>query len=225
MNLPLPYSSQPQTIEEIRLKRTYYATTFKQFQNMNLLEQAKMSGKRFTILQTKDQNTERLVTKKRVPFNSESSVTVFSSKDPRRAKMGSAKEWSSKPKDLCRWGASRTPTDKGLPMPGRNCNIDFKTDPGAKPKTSKKYVRFNLDANVTMCYNNDSRSTKMGLAKWSSQRRNLCRWGDDSTETTQTSGSVPRLPRRGSDKGVLDQMLTHSIIRLGCAASQAATAV
>jgi hypothetical protein len=97
-------------------------------------------------------------------------------------------------------------------MPERNCNIHLTTDSRAKTNTNKKFVRFNLDANVTIFYNNDPRSTKMGLAKWSPKRKNLCRWGDGpSTETKETSGSIPRLPRRDSGKGLLGKTLTNSI--------------
>jgi hypothetical protein len=221
-----PYSCQPQTIAEIRWKRTY-ATTLKQCQNMSLQEQAaEMSENMFTIVpQNKDQSAKRLVTKKLVRFNLEANVTMFYNNDPRSSKMGLAK-WSSKRKDLSRWGA--TPTDKGLPMSGRNCNIHFITDTGAKRKTSKKCVRFNLDVNVTMFCNNElPRSTKMGLAKWSSQRKNLNRWGDDTTETTEISGSIPRLPRRGSGNGSLDKARTNNaegLVELPEAASRAATA-
>jgi hypothetical protein len=224
MNLPSPYSCQSQPIEEIKWERMC-ATTAKQFQNMNLKEQVKKSGKMVTILQNKEQRNKRLVTKKRVRFNLDANVTMFYNNDPRSTKMGLAK-WSSKRKDLSRWGAS-TPTDNGLPMPGRNCNIHPKTYPGAKIKPSKKCVRFNLDANVTMFYNNDPRSTKMGLAKWSSQRNNLSRWGDDTTETTEIPGSIPRLPYRGSVKDSMDKTLTKSIeglAELQVAASRAATA-
>jgi hypothetical protein len=207
MNLPSHYSCQPQTIEEIRWQRID-ATTAKQLQNMNLLEQAEKSGKILTILPNKDQSAERLVTKKRVSFNLEANVTMFYNNDPRSTKMGLAK-WSSKRKDLSRWEA--TPTDKALPMPGRSCNIHLTTDSRAKTKTNKKCVRFDLDANVTMIYNNDSRSPKMGLAKWSSKRKNLCRWGDDTTETKETSGSAPRLPCRASGKCLMDKTLIKSV--------------
>jgi hypothetical protein len=192
------------------------ATTAKHFQNMNLQEQAKMSGIMVNILQNKEQSAKRLVTKKRVCFNLNANVTMFYNNDPRSTKMGLAK-WLSKRKDLSRWGAS-TPTDNGLQMPGRNYSIHSKTDPGAKTKPSKRRVRFNMAANVTMFYNNDPRSTKMGL--------NLCRWGDD-TETTKILGSIPHLPCRDSDKGSMDKTLTKSVeglAELPEAASRAATA-
>jgi hypothetical protein len=207
MNFPSPPSCQPQTIEEIRWQRNC-ATKVKQFQNMNLPKQAEKSGKMLTILQNKDQSAERLVTKKRVSFNLEANVTMFYNIDPRSTRMGLAK-WTSQRKDLSRWGA--TPTDKGLPLPGRNCNIHFKTDPREKSKNNKKRVHFNLDANVTMCYNNDPRNTKMGLAKWSSKRKDLSRWGDDTTETKEVSCSVPSLPRRASGKDLLGKTLNNSI--------------
>jgi hypothetical protein len=124
--------------------------------------------------------------KKRVHCNMDANVTMFYNNDPRSTKMGLAKWSSTKRKDLSRC----TPTDKGLPMPGRSCSIHFRTDPEAKKNTSK------LDANVTMFYNNDTRTIKMGLAKWSSQRNNLSRWGDDTAETTEPSESIPCLPRR-----------------------------
>jgi hypothetical protein len=207
MNLSSPYSCQPQTVEETRWQRID-ATTAKQLQNMNLLEQAEKSGKILTILPNKDQSAERLVTKKRVSFNLEANVTMFYNNDPRSTKMGLAK-WSSKRKDLSRWEA--TPTDTGSPMPGRNFNIHLTTDSRAKTKTNKKCVRFDLDANVTVFYNNDSGSPKRGLAKWSSKRKNLCRWGDDTTETKETPGSLPRLPCRASGKCLLGKTLIKNI--------------
>jgi hypothetical protein len=220
MSLHSPYSCQPPTIEEIRRQRLY-ATKVKHFQTMNLPEK---SGRMLTILQNKDQSAERLVvTKKRVSFNLEANVSMFYNNDPRSTKMGLAK-WSSKRKDLCRWGD--TPTDKGLPMPERNYNIHLKTDSRATTKTNKKCA-FDLEANVPICYNNDRRSTKMGLAKRWSKQKNLCRWGDNATETKETPASVPRCPRKGPGKGLLDKMLSNSaegLAQLPEAASRAATA-